>query len=179
MPRPRNDQFTKTLFYFIRCDPQKGPLTEFGKEGEWKLNFEAHINSINDTSSPSWETSFDMGRPDPKVFYQSVNRNVSVNFKIVAFNEQEHRDNHVLMAKLGILTYPIYKAGAGYNGPHVFYCIGQLMKGYGVITSLDYSWDNETPWIEGRPLYTDVNISIMKLADGDGKRPSVESKYFI
>ena len=179
MSRPRNDQFTKTLFYFVRCDPGQGPLTPFGKEGEWKLNFEAHIDSIQDSSSPSWESNFDMGRADPKVFYQSVSRSLTISFKVIAFNEQEHKDNHQLMAKLGIMTYPLYKAGSGYNGVHLFYSIGTLMKGYGVITGLDYSWDNETPWIDGRPIYTDVNLSIMKLADGDGRRPSVNAKYFI
>jgi len=182
MPRPRNDQFTKDLFYFVRCDPGKGALANIEAREtneDWKLKFEAHITSIQDSSAPSCETNFDMGRADPKVFYQSVNRSLSVNFLVIAMNKAEHDANHVLLAKLGILTYPIYKDGVGYNGLHVFYSIGKLMKGYGVITGLDYSWNNEAPWIDGRPIYTEVALSIMKLADGDGKRPNVTTKYFI
>jgi hypothetical protein len=107
MPRPRNDKLTKDLFYFWRHDPGRGPL----KEQDWKLKFEAHITNIHHSSSPSWTSNFDMGRADPKVFYQSVNETVSVNFLVVALNEQEHKDNQVQLAKLGILTRPIYKAG--------------------------------------------------------------------
>jgi hypothetical protein len=175
MPRPRNDKLTKDLFYFWRHDPGRGPL----KEQDWKLKFEAHITNIHHSSSPSWTSNFDMGRADPKVFYQSVNETVSVNFLVVALNEQEHKDNQVQLAKLGILTRPIYKAGQGYNGVHVFYSIGSVGKGYGVITSLDYDWNSDSPWKLDRPIYTDVSLTIMKLADGDGKRPSVQSKYFI
>lgn len=191
MPRPRNNEFTKDWFYFIRCDPGKGPLASIEensrfKDEEWKLKFEAHITSIHDSSSPSWESNFDMGRADPKVFYQSVNRTLSVNFMIVAMDKDEHDANHVLMAKLGMLTYPKYDTGGkGYNGLHVFYSIGGLMRGYGVITNLDYDWNTESPWLKTeksgfRPLYTDVSLSIMKLADSGGKRPIVDkSNYFI
>ena len=175
MPRPRNDKLTKELFYFWRHDPGVGPL----KEQDWKLKFEAHITNIHHSSSPSWTSNFDMGRADPKVFYQSVNETVSVNFLVVALNEQEHKDNQVQLAKLGILTRPIYKAGQGYNGVHVFYSIGSVGKGYGVIQNLDYDWNSDSPWKLDRPIYTDVSLTIMKLADGDGKRPSVQSKYFI
>lgn len=182
MPRPRNDQFTRDLFYFVRCDPGKGPLANIDNSVEnqdWKLKFEAHISSIHDSSSPSWDTTYDMGRADPKVFYQSVNRTFSINFSVLAMNKEEHDSNQVLLAKLGILTYPIYDSTYGYNAPHVFYSIGKLMRGYGVITSLDYDWNNESPWIDQRPIYTEVSLNIMKLADGNGKRPSVQSRYFI
>lgn len=175
MARPRNDQFTKDLFYFWRHDPGVGAL----KEEDWKLKFEAHVVNVHHSSSPSWNTNFDMGRPDPKVFYQSVNETISVNFLVIALNEQEHKDNQVLMAKLGILTRPIMNPGQGYNGVHVFYNIGTVGKGYGVITNLDYDWNQDYPWILGRPIYTDVSLSIMKLADGDGKRPSTTTKFFV
>lgn len=188
MPRPRNNDFTKDLFYFVRCDPGKGPranVDEDVKNEEWKLKFEAHITNIHDSSSPSWETNFDMGRADPKLFYQSVNRSFSINFMVVALNKEEHDANHILLAKLGVLTYPIYQDGYGYNGVHVFYAIGGLMKGYGVITSLDYDWNADYPWMRTdkgahRPLYTDVSLNIMKLADGSGYRPQIDkSNYFI
>jgi len=175
MPRPRTD-FKKEQFYFWRHDPGVGAL----KEQEWKLQFEAHITSINDSSSPSYNENFDMGRADPKVFYASANRTLNVSFFVVALNDREHEDNHdFLLARLGRMTYPIYQDGNGYNSPHVLFQIGKLHKGYGVITSLTYDWKPEFGWKEQRPLYTDVNLTIKILANSLGKRPDAGSRYFI
>lgn len=193
LTRPRNgpqgNNLTPEVFYFHRHDPGKGPIgsgvgeIKKGKinNDEWKLQFEAHITDISDSSSPSWNETFDMGRADPKVFYGGMNRSVNVNFFVVAVNEDEHYHNHeVLLARLGRLTYPLYQTGVGYNAPHVYYQIGRLMKGFGIITSLNYSWDSETPWLENRPLITNVALTIRVLADPTGKRPDVDkSWYFI
>jgi hypothetical protein len=175
MPRPRSD-FKKEMFYFWRHDPGVGAL----KEQEWKLNFEAHITSINDSSSPSYNEYFDMGRADPKVFYGGANRQINLSFFVVALDDREHEHNHdFLLARLGRMTYPIYKTGSGYNSPHVLFQIGKLHKGYGVITSLTYDWKPESPWKDLRPLYTDVNMTIKVLANSLGRRPDASSRYFI
>lgn len=174
MPRPRNNQFTKESFYFHRHDPGEGPVNN------WKLQFEAHITDINDTSSPSWNDNFDMGRADPSVMYTSMNRTISVSFQVFAMNQDEHRNNHEeLLAKLGKMTYPIYKGGSGYNAPHVYFQIGGLHKGYGVLQNVSYTWNGDNVWIEGRPILTDVSLTIRVLGDAEGKRPSVKSRYFI
>lgn len=184
---PNGQDFRPELFYFHRHDPGKGPIGSSGeiKKGkissdEWKLQFEAHITSLSDSSSPSWNETFDAGRADPKVFYAGMNRSISVGFVVVATNEDEHWHNHeVLLARLGRLTYPLYQDTIGYNAPHVFYQIGRLMKGYGIITSLNFDWRPESPWIENRPILTDVSLTIRVLADGAGKRPHVDkSSYF-
>lgn len=173
MPRPRNNQFTKDLFYFQRYDPGGGNPV-------WTLNFEAHITNISDNSSPSWSENFDMGRGDPTMMYTSMNRTLNVSFQVIAMNKDEHRDNHeILLARLGKMTYPKYQSGLGYNGVHTFFQIGNLYKGFGVLTSLTYDWTGENVWIEGRPIHTDVSLSIRILADSEGKRPSVNSRYFI
>lgn len=192
MARPRNgpigEQFDPQLFYFHRHDPGKGAVgtgvqkIKKGQPGgnEWKLQFEAHITSISDSSSPSWNEYFDMGRADPKVFYAGMNRSISVNFTVVAMNEDEHWHNHeVLLARLGKMTYPLYQSGVGYNGVHVYYHIGALMRGFGIITSLNYDWDGANPWKDNRPLFTDVALTIRVLADPSGQRPNIEkSAYF-
>lgn len=175
MPRPRSD-FPKELFYFHRHDPGTGPLSS----NDWKLTFEAHIVSLSDSSNPSYNENFDMGRADPKVFYGGANRTFNVGFFVVATNREEHEHNHdFLLARLGRMTYPIYQAGLGYNSPHVLFQVGKLIKAYGVITSLNYDWKPEYPWVEQRPLYTDVNLSIKILANSQGKRPNAGERYFI
>lgn len=175
MPRPRSD-FDKTLFYFHRHDPGTGPLSE----NDWKLTFEAHITSLQDSSNPSYSEFFDMGRADPKVFYSGANRQYNIGFFLIGMNKDEHERNHEeLLAKLGRMTYPIYQTGQGYNSPHVQFQIGKLFKGYGVITSLTYDWKPEFPWVENRPIYTDVNMTIKVLANSQGYRPDANQRYFI
>jgi hypothetical protein len=166
--RPRHN-FAPQMFFFQRYDPGSG--------AKYKLVFEAHIVSINDTSSPAWSEYFDMGRPHPKLMYQSVNRSINVNFMIVAVNEKEYEDNMDRMGKLGRMTYPLI-GGSGYNGPHVRYQIGNLMGGFGVITNLDYSWDDNTPWIKSQPIYTNVDIGIKILADAQGTKPKADGAYY-
>lgn len=175
MARPRSD-FPKEQFYFWRYDPGVGALNK----QDWKLEFEAHITSLNDSSNPSYNEFFDMGRADPKVFYSGANRQVNVSFFVVGMNETEHKNNHdFLLARLGRMTYPIYKGGYGYNSPHVYFQVGALIKSYGVITSLTYDWKPEYPWKDRRPLYTDVSMTIKILANSLGDRPDSAKRYFI
>ena len=175
MPRPRSD-FPKENFYFHRYDPGTGPLDR----NEWRLEFEAHITSLQDSSSPSYSEYFDMGRADPKVFYSGASRQINLSFFVVAMNKEEHERNHdFLLARLGRMTYPIYEQGNGYNSPHVLFNIGKLINGYGVITSLTFDWKPEYPTIDMRPIYTDVSMTIKVLANSLGKRPNADSRYFI
>ncbi len=173
MSRPRSE-LKKENFYFWRHDPGTGPLSE----SEWKLQFEAHISSITDNSSPTWNEYYDMGRADPKVMYGNFQRSYDISFFVIAVNEQEHRSNYDNLAKLGRCTYPIYQSGNGYNAPHILFQIGNLVKGYGVITNLNYQWTTDFPWIDNRPLYTEINLGIKLLADPVGQRPNVKSRYF-
>lgn len=181
MARPRSD-FPKEQFYFWRYDPGAGAMNQ----QDWKLEFEAHITSLNDSSNPSYNEFYDMGRADPKVFYAGANRQVNVSFFVIGMNPEEHKNNHdFLLARLGRMTYPIYKAGNGYNSPHVYFQVGALIKSYGIITSLTYDWKPEYPWKDRRPLYTDVSMTIKVLANSVGYRPNAgtsneqKSRYFI
>lgn len=167
MPRPRTD-FKKEQFYFWRYDPGSGQMPE----QDWRLNFEAHITNISDSSNPSYNEFYDMGRADPKLFYSGVNRQINLSFFLIGFNEKEHKDNHdIYLARLGRLTYPIYESNRGYSSPHVLLTIGNLFQGYGVITSLTYDWKPESPWIDHRPLYTDISLTFRVLANSQGYRP--------
>lgn len=175
--RPNID-FKRDLFYFRPIQPGQSSVGIDAETDSKRITFEAHIDNISDTSSPSWNETFDMGRADGKQFYSSFSRNVTISFHVISLDEKEHRDNKDSLSKLGLVTYPIYKSSLGYNGYHVLFRVGNLLAGYGIITNLDYSWNNEIPWINSEPIYTAVNISIKLLADRYGKRPKHTSKYF-
>ena len=148
-----------------------------------RIEFEAHITALSDSSNPSWNSDYDMGRADPVVNYGSMSRNIGISFIVVAISDVEHRHNYEHMRELGTLTYPIYKSGSGYNAPHVMYKVGDLLQGIGVITSLDFNWTPESPWLEDdrnkkRPLLTEVSMNIQVLTDRDGNRPTYnKGKY--
>jgi hypothetical protein len=160
MPRPRGGLDD---FFFKPAIPGSG----LGA----KIAFEAHIVGLNDASSPSWEENFDMGRADPKVFYRGFSRSINVSFMVVAVTKEEHRGNYDLMKRLALLTYPIYKAGLGYNAPHVFYKIGKLLQGYGYMSSIDFNWEPDTAWIDEKPIITEANVVIKVLGNNLGERP--------
>jgi len=172
MARPRSS-FKKEDFFFWRYDPGTGKLPQL----DWKLEFEAHITTLSDTSSPSYSENFDMGRADPKVMYTGASRNFNISFFLVGLDKEEHKNNYIILDKLGKMTYPIYQLGNGYNSPHVRFQVGRLMSGYGVITSLTYDWKPESPWVDNRPLYTDISMTIKILANSTGYRPNAGFEY--
>lgn len=165
----------KKKFILHRCDPGIGKV---GSEDDY--SFEGHIISLNDTSTPSWSSYADAGRPDPKVMYSQFARSVSIDFLVISVNKEEQDEFYKKMARLGKMTYPIIKPGRGYNAPHIWYKIDELISGIGVITNLNYTWNNESPWIDGKPIYTEVSIGIMVLGDTYGYRPNTRDsvKYF-
>lgn len=148
-----------------------------GKSGS-PITFHAHITGITDTSAPGWKEEFDMGRPDPVMMYGSFNRSISVTFMVVSLSKTDVEKNFTALKYLGNLTYPIYESGKGYNAPHVLYNISNLIGGIGVVTSVDFTWSGETPWVgeaSPKPIITDVGINIRTLTDTQGNRPSYQS----
>lgn len=162
MARPRGGF---SHFFFKPALPGRG-VTDTDK-----ISFYAHISSLNDDTSPSWEETYDMGRPDPKVLYRNFSRSINLSFIVVALNEDEHRNNYVSMRRLALLTYPIFAPGYGYTAPHVLYRIGNLFQGYGYVTGVTHDWDDNTVWVQDRPIMTNVNMGIKVLGDGQGRRP--------
>jgi hypothetical protein len=157
-----------------------------GKRNEAVIEFVGYIDSITTNSNPSWDQFFDMGRADPKVMYKSYSRSLQVSFYVVSEEKVQHEppqtggdlSNFNKLQRLGDLTLPIMKGGNGYNAPHIVFEIGKIISGYGYITSLDYTWDNATPWVDGRPVVTSVSIGIQILTDADGNRPKYnDGKY--
>lgn len=157
------------------------PLIPGGPAGKI-ITFEAHISALRDTSSPQWNATYDMGRADPKVFYAGFSRSIGINFIVVSTTKKEHEQNFIALRRLVTLTYPIYRGRTrGYNAPHVKVEIGNLLAVIGYVSSFDMSWDNETPWIDEKPILTEVSLDVSVLADGAGRRPEYddgEYKHF-
>jgi hypothetical protein len=164
MPRPRGGLGSE-LFYFRPALPGKGLQP--------KISFDAHITGLTDSSSPGWGESYDMGRPDPVMTYGNMSRNINISFIVTSVSKEEQTINYLKLRNLANLTYPIYEQGKGYNAPHVYYGVGFHLKGYGILTSIDFTWDGQQPWTgtPPRPLFTDVTLNIRVLGDDAGQRP--------
>lgn len=171
MPSIRNtSEPTQMDITFTPVEPGKGIAGS-------AIVFIGYIDNLSTTSNPSWDSQMDMGRPDPKVMYSGYNKTMQLSFKTISEDAEQHKDqtnpksNFYKLRKLGELTYPIIKAGSGFNGPHVICKVGNIFGCYGYVTSLDYSWDSESPWVDGRPIVTQVSIGLQVLTDSKGIRP--------
>lgn len=161
-----------THFAFIPLVPTKGK--------DLQINFRALVDSINDSYSPQWSEHMDMGRADPKNMYNQFSRNVSIDFKIMALNKGEHYKNMHAMNSLAELTYPKYKTGKGFNGIYVRMYLGEYIDIIGIITSLSFNVDNESPWVDDIPLYVQCSLD-MKYVGKDKpnyKSPGESGPYY-
>lgn len=139
-----------TQFWFLPIVPQGGEQA--------KINFRAFITSIANSFSPQWGEHMDMGRADPKFMFNQFNRSTSIDFKIAALNRGEHITNMAAINSLTQLTYPVYKPGKGFNGVYVKMVVGQYLNETGLISGLTFSVDNESPWVDGIPIYIDCSL---------------------
>ena len=135
------------------------------------VKFRALIDSISDDSSPSWSENSDIGRADPKMLYSSYSRTISVEFKTVALNNGEETLWIEALNTLKEMTKPVYQPGKGYNGVFCHMKLGQLIDAYGMLTSVTYTIDNETPWINDVPIVIQASVTLRAI---DNKKPDFQ-----
>lgn len=174
-----------TRFFFVPMDPENG--TELKQR---TIYFRAHISNINDTNSGNWEEHRDIGRADPKFMYSSWSRTISLDFQIIATTRDEMDVWYGAMNSLVELTKPKYVNNLGYNGVMTKMVVGDLYKVIGMIQSVDYSINNETPWVDTsqfqfffqtpttgahRPVYIDAGLTMRVV---QSKRPNYENSDY-
>lgn len=148
------------------------PLVPKGAK-EPKIKFHAFIDSISDSFSPQWGEYMDMGRADPKFMFNQFTRNISIDFKIIALQRGDHEKNLDDMNILSAITYPVYKSGVGFNGVYVKFYIGKFIQEIGLISSLTFTIDNESPWIDDIPIYINCSMDIRVIGD---KKPKYKQR---
>lgn len=156
------------IFTFMPIVPQEGdkPI----------IKFPAFINSISDSHSPSWSSNMDIGRADPKWKYSQYSRTITVNFITAALYDGEHKFYMKTLNALAQITKPVYKPGRGFNGVFTRLQIGDFIKEYGIITSLTFDINNDSPWIDNLPIY--INGSVTLQAIGIKKPDFNDGKYY-
>jgi hypothetical protein len=122
---------------------------------ENSVMFRGTITGLTETFSPSWDSQRFIGSPFNYYIYQSVERNVTFNFRVWSQNPEEHI---AAWDKLGVLAKMVYPQGYPANGavtpPLVSLTLGDLYKTKeSFIESLSYTIDDNSPWEIG----TDVS----------------------
>ena len=150
------------------------------------IKFKAYLGSLSDNFAPGWNGEQDQGRADARYQYQSFERTIAFDFKVVVEKGQNGASGFEAIWKklqnLAKITHPVY-GEQGFYGQIVKVTIGKLFVDRDmIITDLGYDWDNETPWeIDDdyqAPLYTNVAMSCTILGDLEGNRPEDKSKIY-
>ena len=111
------------------------------------LFFRAYLTSFTDNYAGNWNSFNYVGRGEDFFTYQGFNRTISVGFTISANTRHEMRPLYQKIVALASATAPTY-SGQGYmRGTIAKLTVGDYVdKQYGIIESVNYSWDQNYPW---------------------------------
>jgi hypothetical protein len=142
------------------------------------IKFKAYLGMISDNFAPSWDSTPDQGRADPRYQYTGFERTISFDFMVAIENPKDATIIWKKLQDLARLTHPVY-GSQGFFGQTADVTIGKLFNEKPmIIQDLGYDWDNETPWEIDEdyqhPLYTNVNMTCIVL----GNRPQSNSVIY-
>lgn len=111
-------------------------------------NFRATISGLNETFSPSWDSSKFVGSPFNYYTYSGIERGVTFNFKVFSLNATEHKNAWDKVNFLTSLVYPQgYYDSSAIVAPLIQFNLGDMFKNrICFIESLTYTYDDNTPW---------------------------------
>jgi len=127
-------------------------------------HFRSYVTGINESSSPSWNSSKFFGNPFNFYTYDGVERSVSFTLNVVCFNSGELASNWEKLEFLTAQTYPTFTNNF-VNPPIVTFRLGDMYKDkVSYIENLSYSLPDTGTWetnIDGLllPKFIDVNIT--------------------
>ena len=133
--------------------------------------FRAYIDSISDAISPTIDTEQPLGSPIFAARYRSVERNVSVAFKVAVLAKQ---DLSLIYGKLRDLqNYAFYKTSTDtFALQTITVRIGDLYNFEGYVESVSYDWDSDMPWditpTKQVPLYCNVSVDFKYICPKPG-----------
>lgn len=136
------------------------------------VNFRSTITGLNETFSPSWESSRFIGNPFSFYTYDSIERSVSFNFTTFSMNAQEHKTMWDKLNFLQSLVYPQgYYPTSAVKAPLLELTLGSMYnKKVSFIESLSFATPDNSPW-----QIADTENYVVNVDSGTGKR-SISSR---
>ena len=120
-----------------------------GSSPTWStwMVFRALLKNISDNPNPTWNTINYVGRGEPFYIYKGFERTISFEFQVAAMSEEEMKPMWQKLNYLYSNTMPDYTTAGVMRGPYMKLTLGNyLYRQPGVIKSLTYTIDNNSPW---------------------------------
>lgn len=127
------------------------------------VNFTAIVDGVNETVSPTWDSSKFLGSPFNFYTYSSIERSVSFNMKMFSSSPAEHIIMWNKIDFLTSLTYPTsYNEQSTYiTPPFLKFTMGNLYKNKECfIESLSYTYEDAGGWETGYTIQGDSVIDV-------------------
>ena len=126
------------------------------------LQFRAYLTSLEDNVNPSWQDVTYVGRTTPTYLFQSMDRDISFELKLVAGTREELIANYKRLNRFIQLISPEYKDGLPV-APMLKFTLGDWFVGIPmIIDSFSMAPSEGAPWelADGRqlPHYLDLSI---------------------
>lgn len=118
------------------------------------VQFRAFLDSMDDNYNADWQGNRYVGRADEFYTYGGFSRDVNISFKIAASSRAEVKPLYEKMNFLASTTAPTYVDKIGImQGTVVELTVGSYFKKLpGVITSVKYSLEQDSPWDVGEAV---------------------------
>ena len=111
----------------------------------WMI-FRAYLTGFQESYSSDWSDVKYVGRGEKFKIYNGFDRSVSFSFKVAALSKEEMKPMYQKLNYLASNMMPDYK-GVLMRGPFMKLTIGDYLNAQpGIITSLQYSVTDDTPW---------------------------------
>ena len=127
------------------------------------LQFRAYLSNLTDTVAPTWQDITYVGRTTPTYLFQSIERTVSIDFKVYSMTRAELEANYKRLNRFIQLISPEFRSGLPV-GPLLKLTMGDyfvdnpiIVDNFGITIPDDSPWDID----KGRqlPFYLDCTLS--------------------
>jgi hypothetical protein len=126
------------------------------RDGEY-IFFQAYVEGLSETITPSWNSENYVGRSEPVYTYSNAEREISFTLKLAAQSREQQDMIYKKLDRLTSLCYPEYKADVTLNNkvrmkpPLTKFRLGELWGStgnemVGFIKSLSYTIPDNSPW---------------------------------
>ncbi len=112
------------------------------------IHFRAFLDDMSDSYSADWSSEKLMGRGEDFYRYNGFNRNISLGWTVVAQSREELMPMYKKLNYLASSLAPDYSKNIGYMRGNLATLTvgGYLYEQPGIITSINYSVPQESPW---------------------------------
>ena len=114
---------------------------------ETPLYFRAFLDNLSDNFNGEWSSYSYIGRGDKVYAYDGFERSIEFGFKAAAMSKEELIPIYNKLNHLASITAPTYADSRFMRGTYARVTIGDYLADVpGVITSVGFTWDVNTPW---------------------------------